>query len=73
MYILMGSYWSLQIQNRQVFSTERLYEAVCKENFYYGAENTVMVHIRNLRRKVERDSKNPMIIKTSWGKGYYCD
>lgn len=31
-----------------------------------------MVHIRNLRRKVERDSKNPMIIKTSWGKGYYC-
>lgn len=58
---------------RQVFSTERLYEAVWKENFYYGAENTVMVHIRNLRRKVERDSKNPMIIKTSWGKGYYCD
>ena len=56
---------------RQVFSTERLYEAVWKENFYYGAENTVMVHIRNLRRKVERDSKNPMIIKTSWGKGYY--
>lgn len=58
---------------RQVFSTERLYEAVWKENFYYGAENTVMVHIRNLRRKVERDSKNPMIIKISWGKGYYCD
>ena len=57
----------------QVFSAERLYEAVWKESFYYGAENTVMVHIRNLRRKVERDSKNPSIIKTSWGKGYYCD
>ena len=64
----------LLLKNRhQVFSAERLYEAVWKENFYYGAENTVMVHIRNLRRKVERDSKNPVIIKTSWGKGYYCD
>lgn len=64
----------LLLKNRhQIFSAERLYEAVWKENFYYGAENTVMVHIRNLRRKVERDSKNPMIIKTSWGKGYYCD
>ena len=64
----------LLLKNRhQVFSAERLYEAVWKENFYYGAENTVMVHIRNLRRKVERDSKNPSIIKTSWGKGYYCD
>lgn len=55
----------LLLKNRhQVFSAERLYEAVWKENFYYGAENTV---------KVERDSKNPSIIKTSWGKGYYCD
>ena len=64
----------LLLKNRhQVFSAERLYEAVWKENFYYGAENTVMVHIRNHRRKVERDSKNPSIIKTSWGKGYYCD
>lgn len=64
----------LLLKNRhQIFSAERLYEAVWKENFYYGAENTVMVHIRNLRRKVEQDSKNPMIIKTSWGKGYYCD
>lgn len=53
----------LLLKNRhQVFSAERLYEAVWKENFYYGAENTVMVHIRNLRRKVERDSKNPSII-----------
>lgn len=64
----------LLLKNRhQIFSAERLYEAVWKENFYYGAENTVMVHIRNLRRKVEKDSKNPAIIKTSWGKGYYCD
>lgn len=64
----------LLLKNRhQVFSAERLYEAVWKESFFYGAENTVMVHIRNLRRKVERDSKNPSIIKTSWGKGYYCD
>ena len=42
-------------------------------NYYYGANNTVMVHIRNLRKKVEEDMNHPLIIKTVWGKGYKCD
>lgn len=64
----------LLIKNRrQIFSAQRLYEAVWGEPYYYGANNTVMVHIRNLRRKIEKDPKNPVLIKTLWGKGYRCD
>ena len=57
----------------QIFSAQRLYEAVWNEPYYYGANNTVMVHIRNLRQKIEPDPKNPSWIKTAWGKGYHCD
>lgn len=64
----------LLVKNRrQIFSAERLYEAIWNEPYYYGANNTLMVHIRNLRRKIEEDPKNPSIIKTVWGKGYRCD
>ncbi len=58
---------------RQIFSAQHLYESVWSEPYYYGANNTVMVHIRNLRLKIEKDPKNPVLIKTVWGKGYRCD
>ncbi len=63
----------LVTNRREVFSAQRLYEAVWNEPYYYGASNTVMVHIRNLRRKIEQDPQNPVLIKTTWGKGYHCD
>lgn len=64
----------LLVKNRrQIFSAERLYEAVWDEPYYYGANNTIMVHIRNLRKKIEKDPKNPEVIRTIWGKGYRCD
>ncbi len=58
---------------RQIFSAQRLYEAIWDDPWYYGANNTVMVHIRNLRQKLEPDPKNPVYIKTAWGKGYHFD
>ena len=58
---------------RQIFSAQRLYESVWNEPYYRGANNTVMVHIRYLRLKIEKDPKNPTLIKTVWGKGYRCD
>lgn len=58
---------------RQIFSAQHLYESVWNEPYYYGANNTVMVHIRNLRLKIEKDPKNPALIRTVWGKGYRCD
>lgn len=50
-----------------------IYEAVWNEKYLPSAANTVMVHILNLRRKIEDDPTQPSIIKTVWGKGYQID
>ena len=50
-----------------------LYEAVWGEKFLSGSGNTVMVHVLNLRRKVETDPSHPKLIRTVWGKGYQID
>lgn len=64
----------LLITNRKhIFSAQALYEQIWNEPYYYSANNTIMVHIRNLRKKIEDDPQNPHIIKTIWGKGYRCD
>ena len=63
----------LVVNRHQTFSAQRLFESVWQEPYYYGANNTVTVHIRNLRSKVEDHPGNPELIKTVWGKGYRCD
>lgn len=55
---------------RKIFSTQNLYESVWNEPFFYNCSGTVVVHIRNLRVKLEKDPRNPEYIKTVWGKGY---
>ena len=50
-------------------SVEKIYENVWKEEFL-ESENTVMVHIRKLREKIEDEPRNPRYIKTVWGVGY---
>lgn len=61
----------LMAQNKKkIFSAQNLYESVWKEPYFYSCNNTIMVHIRNLRRKLEKDPQNPKYIKTVWGKGY---
>lgn len=54
----------------KIFSVQNLYESVWNEPYFYTANNTVMVHIRNLRRKLGDDPQNSRIIQTVWGKGY---
>lgn len=54
----------------KIFSTENIYESVWQEPFFYGSSNTVMVHIRKLRLKIEENPQNPEHICTVWGKGY---
>ena len=54
----------------RIFSTKNLYESVWNEPYFYISNNTVMVHIRKLRMKIENDPKNPEYIHTVWGKGY---
>ncbi|RCX23181.1 DNA-binding response OmpR family regulator [Fontibacillus phaseoli] len=56
----------------QVFSSNRIYETVWKEPFG-NSDNTVMVHIRNLREKIEESPREPHYIKTVWGVGYKID
>lgn len=50
-----------------------IYEAVWGEKYLPSAANTVMVHILNLRKKIENDPAQPVILKTIWGKGYQID
>ncbi len=62
---------NLLINNlNRVFSAEEIYERVWEENVGYAVENTVMVHIRRIREKIEIDTKNPKYIKVVWGIGY---
>ena len=56
---------------KQIFSIERIFESVWQEDIV--GDNAVMVHVKNLRKKLEKDNKNPQYIKTAWGKGYYID
>ena len=53
----------------KVFSPKELYRAIWKES-PYGAENTVAVHIRHLREKIEIDPAEPRYIKVIFGQGY---
>jgi DNA-binding response OmpR family regulator len=58
------------MQNRGlVVSIHQIYENVWQEESY-APENTVAVHIRRLREKIEIDPKNPEYIKVVWGSGY---
>ena len=54
----------------QVFSAEQIYENVWNEVADYSVENTVMVHIRHIREKIEIDAKKPRYVKVVWGIGY---
>lgn len=53
----------------RVLTNKAIYESVWNEEFY-GAKNSIMVHIRKIREKIERDPKNPKYITTVWGVGY---
>lgn len=52
-----------------VFSVEKIYQSVWKENKFLS-DNTIMVHIRNIREKIEDNPREPRYIKTVWGVGY---
>lgn len=61
---------SLLAENQgKVFSTQEIFERIWKEEFF-DSNNTVMVHIRNIREKLGDSPRKPMFIKTVWGVGY---
>lgn len=60
----------LATYRKKIFSAQNLYESVWEEPYFHSCNNTVMVHIRNLRMKLEHNPQNPEYIRTVWGKGY---
>ncbi len=61
------------IKNKgKVFSISQIYENIWNENAV-SVDNTVAVHIRHIREKIEIDPKNPKYLKVVWGVGYKID
>ena len=61
----------LLTHRKRVFSPDHIYQSVWNDNAV--GDSTIMVHIKNLRKKLGDDSRNPTYIKTAWGRGYYVD
>lgn len=61
--------WTLCKNRGRVISSEELFKEVWGEKYFTG-NNTVMVHIRHLREKMQDSAENPRYIKTVWGVGY---
>ncbi|MGE8206815.1 response regulator transcription factor [Heyndrickxia sp. NPDC080065] len=54
---------------KKVYSVENIFQQVWADDYYEGG-NTVMVHIRTLRKKLGEDKRKNKLIKTVWGVGY---
>ena len=54
----------------KVFSTKEIYKLVWKDSPVGSSENTVAVHIRHLREKIEINPNEPRYLKVIWGQGY---
>lgn len=61
----------LASNRKKIFSLDHIYNTVWKEEAV--SDSAIMVHIKNLRKKLGDDSRNPKYIKTAWGRGYYVD
>ena len=61
----------LLTNRKRIFSLDQIYAGIWNENAVGDA--AIMVHIKNIRKKLRDDSRNPTYIKTAWGRGYYVD
>ena len=59
----------LMMQPGRVYSIDEIYETVWQEPSF-NSDNTVSVHIRKIREKIEVNPKNPKYLKVVWGVGY---
>ncbi|AFS79018.1 vancomycin response regulator VanR [Gottschalkia acidurici 9a] len=62
--------WVLCENKGQVVSSDELFRKVWGEKYFTNNNNTIMVHIRHLREKMNDSAENPKYIKTVWGVGY---
>ena len=61
----------LATHKKKIYSLETIYSSIWDDNAVGDA--AIMVHIKNLRKKLGDNSRNPLYIKTAWGRGYYID
>ncbi len=61
----------LLTNKKKIFSPDQLYQSIWNDQPI--GNDAIMVHIKNIRKKLGDPSKNPTYIKTAWGKGYYID
>jgi len=61
--------WLMASNPNRVFTKAHLLDKIW-DSAFYGDDNTVTVHIRKLREKIEADPSKPVFIKTVWGTGY---
>ena len=59
------------LNRKKIFSLDNIYASVWEEEAV--GDTTIMVHIKNIRKKLGDDSRSPKYIRTAWGKGYYVD
>lgn len=56
---------------KKIFSLDNIYQSIWEEDAVN--DSAIMVHIKNIRKKIGDNSRNPVYIKTAWGKGYYVE
>ena len=56
---------------KKIYSLDNIYQSIWEEDAV--GDSTIMVHIKNLRKKLGDSSRNPKYIRTAWGKGYYVE
>ena len=61
----------LLTNRKRIFSLDQIYQSIWNDNVV--GDSTIMVHIKNLRKKLSDNSREPKYIKTAWGRGYYVD
>jgi len=61
----------LASNRKRIYSLESIYQSIWDDNAV--GDSAIMVHIKNIRKKLGDDSRNPVYIKTAWGRGYYID
>jgi len=61
----------LLTNRKRIFSLDRIYESIWNENAV--GDGTIMAHIKNIRKKLGDNSREPTYIKTAWGRGYYVE
>jgi len=61
----------LATHKKKIYSLENIYQSIWEEEPV--GDSAIMVHIKNIRKKLGDNSRSPKYIKTAWGKGYYVD